>query len=101
MRTLRACVITALVVAGVGICTDASAHYAAHHPGSLSTVRRVSRRTSRRTTARVARRRMYSMPASCTTVVVTGTTYYVNGGIYYVKQIEAGKVVYMETQVQN
>ena len=66
---------------------------------SLRQVRQTSRRTSRRTTRRVVRRRVYTLPARYRTVVRAGTTYYVVGTVYYVKQMEAGKVVYVETTV--
>ena len=75
--------------------------YVAARAGSLSQVRQVSRRTSRRTSRRVVRRRMYAMPPAHTTVVRAGTTYYVSGGVYYVQQMEAGKVVYVEVTVNN
>jgi len=85
------------------ICTLAAmpayAVYVARRPGAIGQVRRTSRRVSRRTTRRVAARKMWVLPARYTTVVRTGTTYYVCGGVYYVQQMEAGKIVYVEVQV--
>jgi hypothetical protein len=44
---------------------------------------------------------MYAMPSGYTTVVRSGTTYYVSGGVYYVQQMEAGKVVYVEVNIDD
>jgi len=63
------------------------------HFDALS-VRRTSRRTARRTTRRVTRRhaRLYSLPRGHTTVVVSGTTYYVVDEVKYTydERIEDG-----------
>jgi hypothetical protein len=56
----------------------------------------VRRRTRRRTRRRWAiGTRMYTMPAAYTTVVYTGTNYYVIDGEYFRKYYEGSKVVYV------
>ncbi len=59
-------------------------------PGSVAGVRR---RTRRRTI--LIGTRVYARPAGYTTVVVTGTTYYVHDGVYYKPYYEGDKVVYV------
>jgi hypothetical protein len=44
---------------------------------------------------------MSVLPVGYTTVVRTGTTYYVCSGVHYVQVIEAGKTVYVEVEVHN
>ena len=58
--------------------------------------RRVVTSVPRRRTRRAARRRLYSLPSSHTTVVRAGATYYVSGGVHYVQRMEAGRVIYIE-----
>ena len=62
-------------------------------PGSVGGVRRRTRRRTRRRWA--IGTRMYTLPAAYTTVVYTGTTYYVIDGEYFRKYYEGSKVVYV------
>jgi hypothetical protein len=98
---IRRIVTVALFLLFTLAAVPAQAVHLAAKPGSLQQVRSASRRTARRTTRRVARRRIYSMPSGYTTVVRTGTTYYVSGGVYYVQEMEAGKVVYVEVNIND
>ena len=87
-RAIKTIVLLSIITFSLGFVHErAQAH-------TLGQVRRVSRRTGRRTT----RRRMYALPAGHTTVVVSGATHYVVGGVHYVQQMESGKVVYVEVQ---
>ena len=62
-------------------------------PGSVGGVRRRTRRRTRRRWA--IGTRMYTLPTAYTTVVYTGTTYYVVDGEYFRKYYEGSKVVYV------
>ena len=90
-----------IIISAFAVSASARSAHLAARPGSLQQVRSASRHTARRTTRRVARRRIYAMPSGYTTVVRTGTTYYVSGGVYYVQEMEAGKVVYVEVNIND
>ena len=60
------------------------------------TARRVARRTTRRVVYRANARRFYTVPFGAVTIIESGITYYVVGGIRYIKTIEDGRVVYIE-----
>ena len=68
-------------------------------PGSVGGVRRRTRRRTRRRWA--IGTRMYTLPAAYTTVVYTGTTYYVIEGEYFKKYYEGNKVVYVVVDAPN
>lgn len=76
-------------------------------PATPGSVAGVSRRTSRRTARRVTRRhiaygtRVTVVPVGYTTVVVTGTTYYVQGGVYYKPYYEGNTIVYVVVEQPN
>ncbi len=66
-------------------------------PGSPRSVAGVSRRTTRRTVRRhhAVGHRVRVLPVGYTTVVVSGTTYYVYDGVYYLPQYEGNQLVYI------
>jgi len=81
----------------IPVAKDAEARIG--RPATPGSVAGVHRRTRRRTRRRWAiGTQVYTLPAGYTTVVVSGTTYYVIDGEYFKPHFEGDKVVYVAVE---